>query len=292
MNLHQLECFLAVARCMSFSRAAEELFVTQTAVTYQISVLEKELSAKLFDRSRQRIALTAAGQVFVEGARRIVGEARRAQGLVEEASRFSGGVLDIACYGDVLYPALPRLLRAFRAAEPDASVRVRQRKAHDVISGLHGGMVDVGVVTSYGGLLRAQSQIDSLLLFRDRHYAILPAGHELAGRVSVCIEELYPYNMIQYAEKDLLQREESTGGFRSIIIVDEPQSANVLVAAGYGVSVSVGHVRDASNSNLAFVPIEGEGMDVCACWRRGDDSHLVGTFVGLLREADFSLLLA
>lgn len=291
MNLHQLTCFLTVAKCMSFSRAAEELFMTQTAVTYQISQLEKELATRLFDRSHQRISLTPAGAVFVDCARRIVDDMRVACERVSETARFSGGVLNVACFGDVLYPFLPRLLAAFRKLTPNVSVRLSQHKARDIVEGLHGDVVDVGIITGYGGLLSAQSRIDSALLFRDQHYAILPADHKLASRRSITMAELYENNAIMYAEKDLFSREEDTGEFHSITFVDDPQSVNVLVAAGYGVSVSVGHVRDVGNPLLAFVPIEGAYMDVFACKRHGDVSNLTQTFFEMLTQTDYKPLL-
>ena len=64
MTIYQLECFIAVAEELNFSAAAQRLFTTQPAVTYQINTLEKETGLHLFDRTTRRTKLTAAGQSF------------------------------------------------------------------------------------------------------------------------------------------------------------------------------------------------------------------------------------
>ena len=78
MNTFQLTCFLAVAETLSFARAAEQLHVTQPAVTQQIKSLEKELNVKLFRRNTRTVRMTMAGSAFLEDARHIVSLSRRA----------------------------------------------------------------------------------------------------------------------------------------------------------------------------------------------------------------------
>ena len=77
MNTFQLECFLAVAENLSFARAAQQLHITQPAVTQQIKALEKELNAKLFARSTRSVKLTREGAVFLYDSRHILSIARR-----------------------------------------------------------------------------------------------------------------------------------------------------------------------------------------------------------------------
>ena len=84
VNTFQLACFLSVAENLSFARAAEQLHVTQPAVTHQIKVLEQELATDLFHRSTRSVALTRNGQLFLEDARQILELERQAK------SRFEG----------------------------------------------------------------------------------------------------------------------------------------------------------------------------------------------------------
>ena len=83
MNTFQLACFVAVAHTLSFARAAEQLHVTQPAVTHQIKVLEQELGTALFYRSTRSVALTKNGQLFLEDARQILELEHRAKARFE-----------------------------------------------------------------------------------------------------------------------------------------------------------------------------------------------------------------
>ena len=78
MTSRQLEYFLTVARYLNFTRAAEALYVSQTAITRQIQVLEEEVGAQLFFRTKKQVQLTAAGQVFLTEARAILERTRSA----------------------------------------------------------------------------------------------------------------------------------------------------------------------------------------------------------------------
>lgn len=79
MNIFQLSCFLAVAECLNFARAAERLHVTQPAVTQQIHSLEKELNVNLFVRTTRSVKLTEAGLAFLNDAKHMVAISERAK---------------------------------------------------------------------------------------------------------------------------------------------------------------------------------------------------------------------
>jgi DNA-binding transcriptional LysR family regulator len=79
VELRHLEYFVAVAAELNFSRAAQRIHVVQSALSAAVSRLEKELGVELFDRSKRQIALTAAGEVFLQHAREVIHTARRAQ---------------------------------------------------------------------------------------------------------------------------------------------------------------------------------------------------------------------
>ena len=106
MELRQLEYFIAVASEMNFSRAAHRVRVVQSALSTSVGKLEKELGVELFDRSRQQITITPAGELFREHARRVIHAARLAKdamgdyrgqlsGIVEFGSLISFSTLDV-----------------------------------------------------------------------------------------------------------------------------------------------------------------------------------------------------
>ena len=85
MNTTQLECFLAVANFLNFSRAAEQLRITQPAVSYQVNTLEDELGAKLFERTSKAVRLTQAGYLFWQYANDILKLAGMSKARVKES---------------------------------------------------------------------------------------------------------------------------------------------------------------------------------------------------------------
>ncbi len=125
MEIRQLEYFIAVASEMNFSRAAQRVHVVQSALSRSVSKLEKELGVELFDRSKQQIKITPAGELFREHARRVIHTTRLARdsisdfrgtlsGTVEIGSMISFGALDV-----------PRILGEFHQTYPFVRIRLR-----------------------------------------------------------------------------------------------------------------------------------------------------------------------
>lgn len=95
MELKQLRYFLAVAECLNFSRAAESLYISQPALSYQIAELERELGVELFTRDRRRVYLTPEGQALLEPARNLLSQAERLPQLAQQGGVGSEGRLRI-----------------------------------------------------------------------------------------------------------------------------------------------------------------------------------------------------
>ena len=155
MEFRHLEYFAAVAAELNFSRAAQRIHVVQSALSAAASRLEKELGVELFDRSKRQIALTAAGEVFLEHAREVIHTARRAQGsqlvalpeLMREpmvlvcesghplAVRARVQLTDLAGHDFIDFPpgvgntTAPR--RRFRRRRPPSDKRLRSRRLCD-----------------------------------------------------------------------------------------------------------------------------------------------------------------
>ena len=108
----RLQVFHAVAKHLSFTKAAEALFMTQPAVTFQIRQLEEQFNTRLFDRGHGRIALTAAGNLALEYAERILGDSAELDTRLQEMSGQLGGPLLIGASTTIADYLLPRVLGA------------------------------------------------------------------------------------------------------------------------------------------------------------------------------------
>lgn len=124
MKIRQLEYFLAVTQRGTFSGAAAELGVTQSALSQALSALEAEIGAPLFDRTPLGVRLTVAGREFEGPAREALEATVRGTEAVARVDRLGGGSLVIACPSSLGVDPLARLLSAFHAEYPDVRLRV------------------------------------------------------------------------------------------------------------------------------------------------------------------------
>lgn len=186
MDLRRLEAFVTVARERSFTRAALRLHVSQSAVSQQVVALERELGARLLDRTRRRVDLTQSGAAFYEHAERILSEAERARRAVAASQGAITGELDVAASLTTASYVLPPALAALVAAHPDVLLSMRVENTEDVVHGLLRGDADVGFVE---GDVRADG-IRLEPLFEDELVVIAPAGHRLAQRDEIRLADL------------------------------------------------------------------------------------------------------
>lgn len=150
MELRQLETFLCVARRRSFTRAAEELHLTQPAVTRQIAALEAELKTPLFDRLGKSVPLTAAGEMLLRYAGQILRLAADAQEAVAEVGLGASGRLAVGASTTLATYVLPGVLTRFRAAHPGVDVTIRTGVSAHITGLVLSGGVDLGLVTNEG----------------------------------------------------------------------------------------------------------------------------------------------
>jgi len=268
VDLRQLLTFRTVVDKGSFSQAAEELEVSQPAVSFQIRALEERLGHRLLDRSGRRVRLTEAGEVVYRYARRMIGlEAELEREMGEIGTRVSGRLVlgSSTGPGEVL---LPRLLGAFHEAHPEVKVSLVVSDTQTVCERVLDDELELGVV----GAARPQRGLVFEPFVRDELVAIVPPGHPLADRGSVTLEELA-------AEPMLIQQEGS--GVRSVVesalresgVRDRDlkvamelglqQSVKAAVLDGFGITVisRLAVERELADGSLVALALEGAGLE-------------------------------
>jgi len=187
METTYLKTFLVVARLNSFSRAAEEIHLSQPAVSKRISLLEQELGVRLFDRIGRRVRLTEAGELFESRARDLVNEVDQAIYHMQSLQGQTGGTLSIGISHHLGLHRLPPLLREFSIANPAVKLDIRfmdSEKAHEAVSR---GDIELAAITLAG--LRA-AKVTSIRLWRDRLHFVCGVGHPLARETSLSLAKL------------------------------------------------------------------------------------------------------
>jgi LysR family transcriptional regulator, benzoate and cis,cis-muconate-responsive activator of ben and cat genes len=186
LDLRRLRYFMAVASLGSFSRAADELHVAQSAVSRQVGLLERELGVKLLHRTTHDVALTEAGRHLLERGEAL---ARDAEALWRDMRAFAAGErgrVSIGYSTSIGYETAPRLIGAAREALPDVAVSSVVLPSVELPGAVLNGPVDVA-------LARCAADVDGIertVVRRERLGALVPAGHPLAGRESADVADL------------------------------------------------------------------------------------------------------
>ncbi|MEE8495949.1 MAG: LysR family transcriptional regulator [Xanthomonadales bacterium] len=193
-QLKQLKAFCAVAKSGKMIDAAEELYLSQPAISLQIRALERELDTVLFERHGPRINLTREGQELLEMARPLVESLetlnarfnRRMKGDLD-----SGEVVIAAGESTIIY-LLPPLVQHFRRRYPNIHVQLKNVTGRDGLAMIRDDEVDFAI----GSMLDVPSDIDYQPIYSFEPALILPLGHDLADNDNVRIEDISPYGLI------------------------------------------------------------------------------------------------
>ena len=188
MELQQLRYVVEVADTLSFTRAAERCFVTQSALSHQVASLERELGRRLFVRSSRQVRLSEAGEAFLGHARAALRAAERAR---EDAAAVDGvveGTLRVGVIPTVTAVDVPAVLVAYRAAYPDVRVELQVGNSDVLMRRLRHDELDVALLGLREGV--EPLGVASRVLSRERLVAVFPRGHELAHRSDIALEDL------------------------------------------------------------------------------------------------------
>lgn len=143
MELRQLNTFIRAAQFQSFSKAAESLGYSQSAVTVQIRLLEEELGVRLFDRMGKRVSLTEQGRTFLERAMCIIQEVDRARLSLSGADETLRGQLHIGTLESLCYARLPGIIRRFRVRHPQVRIQITTGIPEELIAKMERGELDI-----------------------------------------------------------------------------------------------------------------------------------------------------
>jgi DNA-binding transcriptional LysR family regulator len=232
LNLDQLQTFLLLARCGSFTRAAAELHLSQPAVSRHIQKLERELGVTLLTRRRGRVELSPAGERVRSYAEEVVGgHVRLLADLAEQPSRLAGELRIVASTtpGEFLVPGL---VSAFTTSHPRVSPRIQIADSTEVVAQLRSRNADVG----FSGVKLPGRDLVHRPIATDEIVLAVPPLHPFASRTSVELSEL--------AGQPFLTRESGSGTHLSFLALlaehglEVPPYRSVMVLSNTAAIVS------------------------------------------------------
>ncbi|MEV2268688.1 LysR family transcriptional regulator [Nonomuraea africana] len=295
IDVARLRVLREVARHGSFSKAAAALLFTPSAVSQQISALERAVGAPVVERSTRGVVLTEAGRLLVESADAIFAELHRTR---ERISRLTTGRsrLTVATFTSGGRRLLPYALERFVAARPDVEVNVVEGEPEVSLSLVREGKADLAVAYHFDGPLPISTGLHWTPLMDDLMSVALPPGHPLERRDDLDLAELAAESWMIGCTKTegFLRRYAAAAGFELRVSGSTTDYffAQALVAAGLGVTLVPELGLDPGAADATLVPIRPPrpARYVGVATSRRHHSPLVEAMTGALREAASQLV--
>ncbi len=185
LTLRQLQCFSAVARNLSYTKAADELHLTQPAVSMQIRQLEQQAGLALTEQLGKQVHLTEAGEEVFRYARSILQQVDEMDHVLDKLKGFAGGRLRIAAISSANYFA-PRLLGTFHQRFPDVNVSIETTNQAAVVKLVSENEVDMAIMGQPPG----EAHLEALEFMDNPLVIVAPPGHRLSARKRIALKEL------------------------------------------------------------------------------------------------------
>ena len=295
MNINQLKYFIAVAEYRSFSKAAEQYFLTQTAVTQQVQKLEETVGVQLIDRKTRPISVTPMGNVFLKEARAIVNRMDMAVLRTREASTGITGTLRIGYTKGYEHSNLTVKLRQFHHEYPNVLITCSRCDTDALASGLIDGQFDVIFTWDSTNICKDEA-VEYQLQERVRLVVAMYGSHPLAQRTGLTRADLRDeINLFMspsstgdsLGDEYFIKLYQNAGYYPNILLrSNDVESILMMVSAEEGISIlPVSCIRRLSEvDNLVFVPLLGENEteDILSVWRKEDESPILRTFLEML----------
>jgi DNA-binding transcriptional LysR family regulator len=267
LDLRRLEIFVAVAARRSFTRAGEDLHMSQSAVSQQIAALETEFAAQLLDRRRRRVTLTPAGAALEEWAQRLLADGESARRAVAAAEGRITGALRVAASLTIASYLMPGPLAELTRAHPEVRLFVQVENTRHVSAALYDGHVDIGLVegeVAGEGLVLEPLREDELVV-------IASAEHRFSGEDELDFEQLAAEPFItrergsgtrQVAETALAAAGYAPERLRIIAELSGIEPIKAAVEAGLGIAIVSGLSirRELVEGTLIARPVRGVTM--------------------------------
>ncbi len=243
LTLRQLRAFVLVTRLGSFTRAAQAMHLTQSALSVLIRGLETEVGARLLDRTTRSITLTVAGSEFFPDAQRILADLDRAVDKVDELTAKERGRVVVAAPLVLSSTYLPPYLATFRSRYPGIELSLNDTLPAHVLPMVRSGMADVGI----GTFPASERDLERVLLFTESMVVVFPAVHPFGSRKRIRWRDLAKEPVVALRRGSVF-RDLAETGFASAGLTLTPDfeveyagTAIGLVAAGLGVAILPGY---------------------------------------------------
>ncbi|MCR2806006.1 LysR family transcriptional regulator [Paenibacillus soyae] len=254
MTLLQLEIFIAIYETGSFTKAAERLNLSQSAISHSLQALESELGIGLFDRNRREVRITVAGASFLSHAREAINQTRIIEQLASRLTKLETGKIKIGSFPSFTANLLPELLVGFQEKYPSIDYLVREGDYYDIAAWVKIREVDVGFS------IHPQNDLHFFPLLEDPIYVVMSESHRLAGRSALSIEHIANENYINVSGYEqlldmILKAAPSSVRLNATFDLSNTNSILSVVRAGLAVTLLPHLAIPSESTGIAALPL-------------------------------------
>jgi DNA-binding transcriptional LysR family regulator len=289
-HLRDLRYFVAVAEELNFTRAAHRLHLSQPALSKQIRGLETALQARLLERNRREVTLTAAGEALLASARVLLESWEAAAAAVADAAAQEARLLRVGTLTSIGRALYPGVIDQFATRQPGWRVELRSFGWGDPTAGLHDRLTDAAFLW----LPIDADDIAHDVLVTEPRVVALSTKHPLADRTAVSFADIADEAFLALPEsagplRDFWIATDQRGG-RPAKLAAEVTSADEtfeLVASGAAVHLMAeGNAAIYARPGITCIPVDGlDPAQLAVAWRRDDPRAAVKAFVQACRDA-------
>lgn len=286
MDINRLNEFITLATLLNYSKAANQLYLTQPALSRHIHDLEQTLGTQLFIRDTHNVHLTTVGELFLKEAQEIISRYNHALALIKEVSSFSKGELKIGCLGTASQPFLSEFIIGFSASHPQIKLSISCDILDVLVRQLNDGLTDLAVVTHVDRNYLIGLESESIM--ESRMIAVLHPCHPLANRSSLTLKDLSGFPLINFSStvnpivsdynKQLFKKADSQ--FNLVQEVPNIETAMFNVSINEGIFIMPEYLRQSAGS-LVIIPISDDYAFITLnlIWKKKNPNISVPVFI-------------
>ncbi len=292
IDTRQLRAFSILARTGSFTLAARQLFLSQSAVSHSMKALEQEVGCRLLDRMGKKVLLTQAGETLLHHTEIILQEMNTARTALEQLGKWGRDRLRIGASTTACQYILPAVLREFKEKYPQSLISIEPGDTVDALELLRGNRVDLAIVLEP----KNEDQLDFHSLFADELFFLVGASHPWALNRQVVRAEIPKQNYVLYNKGSYTFRiieqyfREEEMVLNTVIELGSMDAIKELVKLGLGVSIVAPWIaaKELQEKSVAALPLGRRKLKRnwgIIHWRNRRLTMAEETFLGLCKTA-------
>ncbi|MBE5991607.1 MAG: LysR family transcriptional regulator [Paenibacillaceae bacterium] len=263
MNLFQLEYFIVLAETLSYTKASQQLHITQPTLSKLVINLEHSIGSQLFIRNKREVKLTPTGKIFYHEIKKILHAYDSAVKKVKDMENGTTGVISIGLLGTALVHHFPKLIKRFHELHPTIKVNPMDYTYDYIMETLTSGQIDVAILPDIE--IDCPPQFLKKTVFTDHMCVVLPQNHKFSELKSVSLtmikDEPFIHMDPKYSRTDhnLIDNIYSQEGYSTNTVYEANSLINMMlmVDCQLGISILASHMKQFANDTVRFVPLTG-----------------------------------